>query len=58
MPNIWQKLPVRNNSSRPLKKGRLSAYTFGVKQNHTQADFTLYEAARQLKLPMEKDEEP
>ena len=38
-----------------MKEGRLSAYNLGVKQNHTQVDFTLYEAERQLKLPMETE---
>ena len=38
-----------------MKEGRLSAYNLGVKQNHTQVDFTLYETGRQLKLPMETE---
>ena len=43
-----------NNGSRPLK-GRLSAYNLVVSQNNMQVDFTLYEAGRQLKLPMETE---
>jgi len=38
-----------------IKEGRLSAYTIGVKQNYKQVDYTLYEAGRQLKLPMETE---
>ena len=44
-----------NNGSRPLKKGRPSAYNLVVSQNNMQVDFTLYEAGRQLKLPMETE---
>ena len=45
----------KNNGSRPLKEGRLSAYNLVVRQKNMQVDFTLYEAERQLKLPMETE---
>jgi len=38
-----------------IKKGRLSAYNLVVSKKNMQVDFTLYEAGRQLKLPMETE---
>ena len=38
-----------------MKKSRLSAYTIGMQENYKQVDYTLYEAERQVKLPMETE---
>ena len=38
-----------------MKEGRLSAYNLVVRKKNMQVDFTLYEAGRQLKLPMETE---
>ena len=38
-----------------MRKSRLSAYNLVVEQDYRQVDYTLYEAGRQLKLPMETE---